>query len=215
MMDMLQDDHSKSAQQTSNFILQLENLLGPGEPLNLDLVWNKSDPVQSSSPLDLDKNSTTGESENTYSVSHIPTTASRLQSSNLQSKTRKYVWIWISALTFVILSAFSTFFAYQLLISESSVPRALKLSPGKTVLAINVLSQSLAFLGQILFSDVMEALRWAFLCREKGVLLATFLGLSRATSIGGVACLCSIRGSHIFWCIQRYLNPERILHLPD
>jgi hypothetical protein len=198
----MQDDHLKSAQQA-------ENLSGLGEtPKEPDLLRNEAGPVQSqqseqaSSPLDLDKTSTTRISENTHSVQ---TTANRIPSSRLQSKKRKYVGIWGFESTFIILSAFLAFFAYQLLITESAVPRALKLSPGRAVLVINVLSQSLAFLGQILFSDVMEALRWVLLCREKGVLLATFLGLSRATSIYGVACLCRIRGSHLFWCIQRYL----------
>lgn len=204
-MEMLQENYLESVPQVSNST-QL------GETPNLDLRWNETGPVQSqqlkqaSSHLDSDKISTTRISEIARSGSYLPKqTALRASSSVLESKMRKYTWIWILASTFVILSAFLTYFAYELLIRESAVPRALELSPGRTVLVINVLSQSLAFLGHILFNDVMEALRWTFLCRKKGVLLATFLGLSRATSMYGVAYLCSIKGSHLFWCIQRYL----------
>lgn len=205
-MEMLQGNYSKS-----ELAQKLDHVFS-GETPNLGLSWNGTGTAQSqqseqaSSRLDSDENSTTRIPETAQPGSYPPKeTALRISSSVLESKTRKYMWTWIFASTFVTLSAFLTFFAYEFLVRESAVPRALELSPGDTVLVINVLSQSLAFLGHILFGDVMEALRWAFLCREKGVLLATFLGLSRATSMYGAAYLCSIRGSHLFWCIQRYL----------
>ncbi len=208
-MEMLQENYLKSVPQVLNSTQEVESQ--QGETPNLDLQWNETASVQpqqleqASSHLGSDKNSTTRISEIAQSGPYPPKrTALRTSSSVLESKMRKYTWIWILASTFIILSAFLTFFAYELLIRESAIPRALELSPGRTVLVINVLSQSLAFLGHILFSNVMEALRWAFLCRKKGVLLATFLGLSRATSMCGVAYLCLIRGSHLFWCIQRY-----------
>jgi hypothetical protein len=209
-MEMLQENYLESVPQVSNSTQEVESQLG--QTPNLDLRRNETGPVQSqqleqaSSHLGSDKNSTTRISEIAQSGSYLPKRiALRASSSVLESKLRKYTWIWILASTFVTLSAFLTYFAYELLVRESAVPRALELSPGRTVLVINVLSQSLAFLGHTLFHDVMEALRWAFLCRKKGVLLATFLGLSRATSMCGVAYLCLIRGSHLFWCIQRYL----------
>jgi hypothetical protein len=106
--------------------------------------------------------------------------------------------------TLVALSSFTVFYTHRVLVSERQVPPAFVLSPGKTVLVVNILSHIVAFLGWDLLENVLEEMRWALACRVEGVSLMTFLALSRATPYSGVAYLCLMRGGHRFWCLQRY-----------
>src|SRR2546429_582037 len=115
---MLQDGHLKSAPQVFEFTKELEHRLGLGETPIISLLipeWNVTGPSQpqqseqASRRFDSSKDSTTRKPENP-----------RIPSSVLHSKTRKYAWIWMLASFFVILSSFSTFFAYQLLIRKAA-----------------------------------------------------------------------------------------------
>ncbi len=57
---------------------------------------------------------------------------------------------------------------------SEELPPALVLSPGRTVLVVNVLSKVTAFLSLSLFTDIIESLRWTLACRPEGVLLTSF-----------------------------------------
>jgi hypothetical protein len=129
-------------------------------------------------------------------------------------KAKRHATLLIEAFVVVTLSIFTVYYAYTVLVSERAVPPAFVLSPGKTVSVVNILSHMVAFLSRDLLENVGEEMRWALACRTKGVLLTTFLALSRATPYSGVAYLCSVRGSHRFWCMQRCVfHPNIVLRL--
>ncbi|KAI9786498.1 MAG: hypothetical protein M1839_006958 [Geoglossum umbratile] len=121
-----------------------------------------------------------------------------------QPKSKQLRLSWALALGTLTLSILSVIYAWSVLVSNGpALSRLRSLSPGKTVWVISILSQSVAFLVSELLSMVFEALRWVLVSRDSGVLLSTFLALSRATPLLGVASLCSTHGSHRFWCSQR------------
>lgn len=126
-----------------------------------------------------------------------------IQGSLLESKTQRFLPHWILALCSVIASIFSTVYSYKVLVSQDALPKSLAITPGQTVLVVNILSHMVAFMCWTLFSNATEALRWALACRTKGILLTSFLALSRATPLGGVAYLCMVRGHHQIWSLQR------------
>jgi hypothetical protein len=129
-----------------------------------------------------------------------------LYASVRQPKSKQLRLSWALALGTLTLSILSIIYAWSVLVSNGpALSRLRSLSPGKTVWVISILSQSVAFLVSELLSIVFEALRWTLVSRDSGALLSTFLALSRATPLLGVASLCSINGSHRFWCSQRYL----------
>jgi hypothetical protein len=103
----------------------------------------------------------------------------------------------------------SIYYIYTVLVSEAEVPKNLYLEPSNTVLVVNILSHVVAFLCWNLFSDATEALRWELACRREGVLLTTFLALSRATPFAGVVYLCLQKGTHQIWALQRCISYER------
>jgi hypothetical protein len=123
--------------------------------------------------------------------------------SPLQPKSQRFLTTVLTGIAAVFTSVFSVYYSYTVLVSESAVPPALDLSPGQTVLVVNVLSHVVAFLCWNLVSDSAEALRWALACGEDGILLTSFLALSRATPLSGVAYLCLVPGKHVLWALQR------------
>lgn len=129
-----------------------------------------------------------------------------IRSSYLQRKRRRFATLWINAALAVFASIFSVWYTYRVMVDQDALPPALQLKPGTTVLVVNILSHIVAYLCWSLFSDTTEALRWALACRPTGILLTTFLVLSRATPFAGVAYLCTMKGPHQIWGLQRYDN---------
>jgi hypothetical protein len=129
-----------------------------------------------------------------------------LRTSFLQRKSRRFATLWVIAALAVFASIFSIWYSYRVMVDERALPPSLQLQPGTTVLVVNILSHVVAYLCWSLFSDTTEALRWALACRPEGVLLTSFLVLSRATPFLGVAYLCMTKGSHQIWAMQRYDN---------
>jgi hypothetical protein len=127
-----------------------------------------------------------------------------LRTSLLQRKRRRFLPTWITAVLAVAMSSLSVWYAWRVMVDRAALPAALLLSPGVTVLVVNILSHVVAYLCWSLASDTMEALRWALACGPDGILLTSFLALSRATPLVGVAYLCSVRGQHWIWAVQRY-----------
>jgi hypothetical protein len=72
------------------------------------------------------------------------------------------------------------------LASSSSRPPRFFQKPERTVLVLSLLSNGALFLLGELTSGMCEMLRWTIALRSSGVGIATFLGLSRATSNFGV-----------------------------
>jgi hypothetical protein len=127
-----------------------------------------------------------------------------LRTSLLQRKRQRFASTWVTAVLSVIISAFGGYYAYRVMVDEKALPSYLQLQPGTTVLVVNVLSHVVAFLCYSLFRDTMEALRWALACRPEGILLTSFLAMSRATPTVGVLYLLVTKGPHQIWALQRY-----------
>lgn len=127
-----------------------------------------------------------------------------LRTSLPQCKSRRYGPLWVIAVLAASMSAFSIYYSYRVMVDEVALPSSLQLQPGTTVLVVNILSHVVAFLCWTLFSDTIEALRWALACRPEGILLTSFLVLSRATPFLGVCYLCMTKGPHQIWAMQRY-----------
>jgi hypothetical protein len=125
--------------------------------------------------------------------------------SPLQSKRERFLMTWLTCAAAIISTIFSVYYSYTVLVSDKAVPQALSLSPGKTVMAINVLSHVVAYLLWSLVTDANEELRWSLACRPEGVTLTSFLVLSRATPLHGVAYLCTVWGGHILWALQKWV----------
>jgi len=126
-----------------------------------------------------------------------------LRTSLLQRKSRQFVTLWVTAALAVFASVFSAWYTYRVMVDENALSPALQLQPGTTVLVVNIISHITAYLCWSLFSDATEALRWALACRPEGILLTSFLALSRATPFAGVAYLCTTKGPHQLWAMQR------------
>ncbi|KFY15941.1 hypothetical protein V492_01667 [Pseudogymnoascus sp. VKM F-4246] len=125
--------------------------------------------------------------------------------SPLQSKRERFMMTWLTCAAALFSSIFSVYYSYTVLVGDN-VPDALSLSPGKTVMAINVLSHVVAYLLWSLVTDANEELRWSLACRPEGVALTTFLVLSRATPLQGVAYLCTVWGKHMLWALQKIIS---------
>lgn len=124
--------------------------------------------------------------------------------SRLRPKTTQHGNTWMMIIAACIITTFSIYYSYRVLVSKSAVPRHLALSPGKTVLVVNVLSHVVALLCLHLFTDTSEALRWAWACNPRsGILFTSFLALSRATPLAGIWHLMFRKGSHQLWCFLR------------
>lgn len=138
-----------------------------------------------------------------------------VQTSLLERKSRRLATTWILAVMAISTSAFSVFYSHRVLVNKASLPSSLLLPPGATVLVVNVMSHVVAYLCLRLFSDTIEALRWALACRPEGILLTSFLAMSRATPLMGVLYICKTKGSHQVWAFQRYDNFIRGNFLPE
>lgn len=128
----------------------------------------------------------------------------QIQASPLETKNRRFFSAWATAAASVVSSIFTLYYCYTVLVNTNAVPNVFVTAPGTTVLIVNVLSHLVAFLVWGLFSDTFEALRWALASRQKGILLTSFLALSRATPLSGVLYLCTTVGAHQFWALWRY-----------
>lgn len=127
-----------------------------------------------------------------------------IRTSFLQHRGRRFAPLWVNAALAVFWSVFAIYYSDRVMVVEEALPATLQLQPSVTVLVVNILSHVVAFLCWTLFRDTSEALRWALACRSEGILLTSFLALSRATPFIGVAYLCMTKGSHQIWSIQRY-----------
>ena len=103
----------------------------------------------------------------------------------------------------ILLLGASNWFIYTEFISEEPLNAHLQLSTGHTITIVNILSHVNIFLGNQLLESAFEALRWSLASSEKGVSIATFLGLSRATGFVGAADLLRIPGRHRILCSQK------------
>jgi len=121
----------------------------------------------------------------------------------LASKGRKHLTTWLTAILTLASSALTVWYSQRAMVDRTALPPALQHSPGTTVLIANVLSHIVSFLVVTLFMETLESLRWALACRRQGVLLTTFLAMSRATPVAGVLYLCKVRGWHQIWALQR------------
>ena len=101
------------------------------------------------------------------------------------------------------------------IVSSSSRPPTIFSRPEWTVLVLSLLSNGSLFLLGELTSGTCEILRWTIGLRSSGVGIATFLGLSRATSNFGVLSLLFSNQNvgHRRWCSQRYLAITNLLIL--
>jgi hypothetical protein len=133
-----------------------------------------------------------------------PSQEAFIPSSVLEPKIIRFRTTWAIAILSVIVTVFTIWYSYRVMVDQNSLPSVLQRQPGSTVLVVNVLSHAVAFLCWALFTDTMEALRWALACRPEGVLLTSFLAMSRATPMAGVTFLCLSNGSHRIWALQRY-----------
>ncbi len=97
----------------------------------------------------------------------------------------------------------SIWFIFSEFISEEPVKAHLQISTGHTITIVNILSHLNIFLGAQLLEYAFEALRWSLASSEKGVSIATFLALSRATGFVGAADLLRIPGRHRGLCILK------------
>ncbi|KAK0729576.1 hypothetical protein B0H67DRAFT_2509 [Lasiosphaeris hirsuta] len=116
---------------------------------------------------------------------------------------------WASWL-YAIFSLFITFASYvfvkMVLIDEAPPPPFLRLSPGRTILTVNICAHIVAFLIWDQISTSLEAWRWALASRHnRGLPLGSFLALSRAAGPIAVASLILLPrpGIHLFYCAKR------------
>jgi hypothetical protein len=93
-------------------------------------------------------------------------------------------------------------------VSSSDHPPTIFSRPEWTVLVLSFLSNGTVFLMGELTVGTCELLRWVLISRPTGVGMATFLGLSRATSFVGVMSLffSDQQTNHRRWCSQRYVS---------
>jgi hypothetical protein len=129
--------------------------------------------------------------------------AVNVPTSVLQSKFKQHSTSYLLAVLASSVLAFSTWFIFTVFISEKQIPRYFRLSPGQTIIVINILTHVVVFLVWQLVDSAFEALRWTLASRDEGVLITTFLAMSRATGFIGVADLLRVPGWHRVWCVQR------------
>lgn len=124
----------------------------------------------------------------------------------LDPKYRQYLLHCVLFLASLIWVAATICYAF---LSSSQYPRAVFSKPENTVLVLNIASTVSVFLLGALVIAACDNLRWSLATAPPGVGFATFLGLSRATSLYGVLILLmSNQGvGHRRWCLQRYDNP--------
>ena len=126
---------------------------------------------------------------------------------------------WLLGFLTLCLCSLSSWYVHVVLISLNTPPHELSLTPGRTVLAVNVVAHVVAFMVWNQIATALETLRWALAARpgkdeKEGISLALFLALSRATTTLGVALLTLVPSplkfwSHQVWCVKRYVIPYR------
>jgi putative flippase GtrA len=126
------------------------------------------------------------------------------EGTTISSKQTQHGWSLFCIIAAFALSNFALYYAYEALVSPRPALGKLFFPPSTTVFVINVLSQGVAFLMNYLFTSAFENVRWTFASQRTGTRMATFLGLSGATSFLGVIRLLGVRGPHRFWCLQKY-----------
>jgi hypothetical protein len=122
----------------------------------------------------------------------------------LPTKFEQLKWTFILYMLTLLLLGLLFFYIHAALVSQDTPLGPLLLDPSKTVLLISALSQSFVILLESLLDSVFNYLRWQLAASDTGVLASTFLGLSKGTSLWGVAMLMR-RGIHITWGIHRYV----------
>jgi hypothetical protein len=97
--------------------------------------------------------------------------------------------------------------SYAYLSSFSSIPFKIFQTPARAILAINLGSTVATILLAALIDEGSEILRWRLATRHrKGIAIATFLALGRATTLLGVIRLL-FSGENVGqkrWCILRF-----------
>jgi hypothetical protein len=131
----------------------------------------------------------------------------------LCSKFRQLRWAIILCFIAIPLSILVFYYVYESLVSQAPHLGPLLFSPSRTLLVAVILAQSLGLLIKGMFETVFEGLRWQLAARRNGVGMATFLGLSNATSLLGAFNLLRLGGigNHIPGCLHRY--PQSISEL--
>lgn len=113
---------------------------------------------------------------------------------------------WLYAIVSLLITFASYLYVKMVLIDETPPPPYLRLSPGRTILAVNIFAHIVAFLIWDQISSSLEAWRWALASRHgRGLPLGSFLALSRATGPAAVAALMLLPrpGVHLFYCAKR------------
>jgi hypothetical protein len=158
----------------------------------------ESSPATSSQTSCSTKDPTSSKADNTHTLD-----LSRQHGVLLQSKSKQFRIAWCMACSTLFLSGFSTWYVWVVFISENSVPQALALSPGRTLLVIQIITHVIAFMVWQIIESALEFLRWTLATGATGISIPAFFAMSRATSLLGVASLCLMGGSHRFWCVSR------------
>lgn len=93
-------------------------------------------------------------------------------------------------------------------LSSSAHPWTIFKTPETTIAALNIGSTISVFLIGELLAGSCDNLRWTLSMRPKGVGMASFLVLGRATGLYGVISLLfsNQRVGHRKWCVQRYIS---------
>ena len=184
------------------------------------IIWSSADITSRTPSLDLrpqyttsNGNATQPQTESQTGVLNSHAVASTIGNANtptanegtvIPSKFKQWKYDILLASGSILLSTFAFYYVYETLVVSQPALGHLLFSPSTTVFVINILSQILAIVINLLFASAFEALRWQLASRETGVHLTTFLGMSGATSPVGVLTLLMVKGTHQFWCLQRY-----------
>jgi hypothetical protein len=123
----------------------------------------------------------------------------------LQTRFKQHASSLLIAILAVLLLGFSIWFIYIEFISEKPLPANLQLSTGNAITVVNILSHFNVFLITLLLKHAYDALRWSLASRSGGVSIPTFLALSSATDLTGIAGLLRVQGWHQLLCIQRFV----------
>jgi len=142
-----------------------------------------------------------------YKKSPAASTPSVLnQTCVLESKFKQHYATWLLVFFAASSLAISTWIICVTFISRKQVPSYLRLSQDHTVTLVNVLTHFVTYLVWQLVDSAFEALRWSIASRTKGILITSFLAMSRANGLLGILDLFRVPGWHIIWCVQRYIH---------
>src|SRR5947207_15605090 len=128
------------------------------------------------------------------------------------SRITRHRLTWFLAFITVICMSFTIFFAYNSSLERPYSSLFVSKTPERSILILNIASQLTIFSLAELTISVLEAIRWALVCRTSGTSGLTFIGLSRATGVVGVIYLLAGKGgpSSKIWGFQR-CYPHRSL----